>query len=96
MHSGEPCLILEDGIDYDSFPEAADAWASRLQFAVRDKVDGPDVRLWICEREGKRYRLAFDDWFPELSLEPCDAEAAVEIPRIGAAIGAVQPGATER
>jgi hypothetical protein len=87
MHSGNPSIVLEDGIDYDSFPDAADRWARQLGLRVVHKVDGPDARLWECEKDGRKFRLVFDDWFPELSLEPQNAAAAAEIPLIGRNIG---------
>jgi hypothetical protein len=87
MHSGNLSIVLEDGIDYDSFPSAAERWARKLALRVVNKVDGPDARLWECEKDGKKFCLVFDDWFPEINLEPQDAEASAEIPRIGREIG---------
>jgi hypothetical protein len=93
MHSGDLCLVLEEGVDYDSFPAVAERWAKKLGLSLARKVDGPCEHLWECERSGKTFRLAYDDWFPEISLEPCDAEAAREIPSIGAALGAKEQNA---
>ena len=91
MHSGKRSLVLEDGIDYDSFPTAADTWANRLGLRVTEKLDGPAERLWSCEKEGHQFYLAYDDWFPEISLEPRDDGAALEVQRIGAALVAHEP-----
>ena len=88
MHSGKQSLVLEEGIDYESFPAAAEKWANHLNLRVSEKTDGPSERLWACEKEGKQYWLAFDDWFPEISLEPRDDAAASEILKIGFALGA--------
>ena len=87
MHSGHRSIVLEDGVDYDSFPSAAGRWTRRLGLRVVHKTDGPDARLWECEKDGRKYCLVFDDWFPELNLEPQNAEAAAEIPQIGREIG---------
>jgi hypothetical protein len=87
MHSGNRSIVLEDGVDYDSFPDAAGRWAHKLAFRVVHNIDGPDARLWECEKNGRKFCLVFDDWFPELNLEPQNAEAAAEIPQIGREIG---------
>jgi hypothetical protein len=93
MHSGNRSLVLEEDIDYDSFPAAAESWAKKLGLRVAEKIDGPSERLWGCDKEGKQFWLAFDDWFHEISLEPRDDEAASAISGIGASIGARQPKA---
>ena len=93
MHSGKQSLVLEENIDYESFPAAAAKWATELSLRIFEKVDGPSERLWGCEKEGRQFWLAFDDWFPEISLEPRDDAAAAEILRIGASLDAQPPDA---
>ena len=88
MHSGNFSIILEEGIDFDSFPDAAERWIQVLDLHVTQKVDGPDVRLWNCERNGKKFWLAYDSWFPTINLEPQNDEAGAEIQNIGSAIRA--------
>jgi hypothetical protein len=91
MHSGNRSLVLEEDIDYESFPIAAEKWAKTLGLHIVQKIDGPGERLWGCDKDGKQFWLAFDDWFPEISLEPRDDEAAAAISSIGASIGAHEP-----
>lgn len=88
MHSGSRCVVLESGIDFDSFPSAAERWAKKLDLRILKRADGPDERVWDCERKGKKFWLAYDHWFPTISLEPQDAEAGAEIKSIGDALGA--------
>jgi len=88
MHSGNFSLILEEEIDFYSFPEAAERWIKVLGLGVIQKIDGPDARLWDCERNGKKYWLAYDAWFPTINLEPQNDEAGTEMAEIGKAIGA--------
>jgi hypothetical protein len=88
MHSGNRCIVLEDGVDYHSFPRLAERWAAKLSLAIRRKADGLDERVWECERKGMKFWLAHDHWFPTINLEPKDADAAAEISSIGSEIGA--------
>ena len=87
MASGEYSLILEGGVDWHSFPSFAEKWVQRLSLLVIEKVDSVDVRLWVCEKNGKRFWLAHDDWFPSISLEPQNGEAGEEIFQIGKSLG---------
>lgn len=90
MHSGNSCIVLEGDVDFDSFPKVAERWATKLSLIVTQKIDGLDERIWECERNGKKFWLAHDHWFPTISLEPKNAEAAAEIFRIGNEIGAYE------
>jgi hypothetical protein len=87
MHSGNCCIVLEEGVDYGSFPRFAERWAAKLSLTIQKRADGLDARIWECERNGKKFWLAHDNWFPTISLEPKDAEAAAEIASIGIEIG---------
>lgn len=91
MQCGRQSLVLEEGINYDSFSAAAEKWARQLDLHVTEKIDGAGERLWLCERAGRPFWLAFDDWFPEISLEPRDNAAAAEILVIGTALGVSEP-----
>ena len=91
MHSGNRSVVLEADIDYDSFAAAAERWAKILDLRILKKADGPDVRVWDCERQGKKFWLSFDHWFPTISLEPQDAAAASDIQDIGTKLGAKEP-----
>ena len=88
MASGRRCLVLEEGIDYDLFPAAAARWATRCDLRIVEKLDGVSERLWGCESSGHQLWLAYDDWFPQINLEPRDDQATAEIERIGLVIGA--------
>jgi hypothetical protein len=86
MQSGNRSIVLEDGVDYDSFPRLAERWAVKLSLAIRSKADGLDERVWECERNGTKFWLAYN-------LEPQDADAAAEISSIGSEIGADEKSA---
>ena len=88
MHSGNRSIVLEADIDYGSFAAAAERWAKCLDLRILKRADGPDARVWDCERQGKKFWLSFDHWFPTLNLEPQDAAAASEIQDIGVTLDA--------
>ncbi len=83
MASGNKSLVLNDGVNYDNFPIFANKWVEKLQLTVVDKVDGPSERIWKVDKNGIKYLLAYDDWSPEISLEPQDSEAGKDIFEIG-------------
>ncbi len=82
MASGNSAIVLQDGVSYDNFPAIADYWVQRLSLIVIKNLDGPDARIWDCLRDGKKFWLSFDDWFPEIHLEPQDDIAGAEIENI--------------
>jgi hypothetical protein len=87
MRSGNLAIVLEGGVGYDSFGTFAKKWTSRLSLRVTKRVDGAGERIWECEHGGCRYWLAYDDWFPHISLEPQNAEAGEHILAIGQSLG---------
>lgn len=95
MASGNRCLVLEDGIDYGSFASAAERWAGKLDLRILSREDGLDIRVWDCVREGKLFWLAYDHWFPTISLEPQNAEAGTELEKLGVSLGAQNDSASD-
>jgi hypothetical protein len=96
MHSGNLAIVLDSGVDYDSFPTFAKKWISKLSLKVKKQVDGAGERIWGCEHDGYSFWLAYDDWFPHISLEPQNAEAGEHILSIGLSLGLdrdAEPGA---
>ena len=87
MASGDMAIILDDGVSYESFPAFAKHWADRLRLTIVRQVDGPAERIWECQREGCQFWLAFDDWFPEISLEPMNSDSNQLIQVIAAEAG---------
>jgi hypothetical protein len=87
MHSGNFAIVLDDGVDYDSFAVFAKKWISKLALKVKKRVDGAGERILDCEHDGYSYWLAYDDWFPHISLEPQNAEAGEHILSIGLSLG---------
>ncbi len=99
MHSGNFAIVLDDGVDYDSFASFAKKWISELSLNLKKRFDGAGERVWECEHEGYSYWLAYDDWFPQISLEPQNAEAGEHILSIGLLLGLVgsaEPCATPK
>lgn len=87
MHSGNVAIVLDKGVDYNSFPAFAKKWTSKLSLKVKRRIDGAGERIWECEHDGYLFWLAHDDWFPQISLEPQNAEAGRHILTIGLALG---------
>lgn len=87
MASGDLSIVLEDGVDYMDYSRYAKKWATRLSLNVVNTVDGLREKLLECERGGRLFWLAWDDWFQEISLEPQDHEAGEHIKKIAAEIG---------
>lgn len=90
MNSGQFSIILEEGVTYDNFPRIARKWVKKLSLKVIRKIDGPGERMWVCKREGYKYWLVHDDWFPEISLEPQNIKAGNYILKIGSELGIVE------
>ena len=87
MASGNIAIVLDEGVDYDNFPQFLDKWVKALNLQIIKQADGPDARVCDCTLEGYMFWLSYDDWFPEISLEPQDAAAGSIIPQIGKRIG---------
>jgi hypothetical protein len=88
MCNGNPCIVLQDGVNYDNFPGIAERWVKTLGLVASKKINGPGERIWECSRDGCSFWLGYEDWFPEIFLEPQNAEAAARIDEIGREIGA--------
>lgn len=89
MHSGNLAIVLDNGVDYDSFPAFAKKWASKLSLKITGRVDGVEERIWECKHDGYSYWLTYDNWFPQISLEPQNTEAGEHIFTIGLALGLI-------
>ena len=87
MACGDQSIVLESGVSYESFPKCAARWAERLRLTITKRIDGPSEHIWECHRDGCWFWLAFDDWFPEISLEPKDHDAGQLILTIASEVG---------
>lgn len=91
MSSGATCIVLEDGVCYDNFQSKAEKWAESLGLTITSKLDGISERLWFAKLGSAELILTYDDWFPELHLDPKNKEASEIIAEIGNRIQARKP-----
>lgn len=73
MASGSLCLVLQEPISWEAFPEWAELWCRRLKATRIDEAEGIDERLWSVSVGGNLYWLVYDSWQAALTLEPQQA-----------------------
>jgi hypothetical protein len=52
---------LQSHEDWDDIERAAELLEVQLGWRVREKLDGPDARVWHCTKGELRLSLVFDD-----------------------------------
>ena len=72
MASGNLCLELTEAGTWESFLGFAEKWATEIGAEITDRVDGPDVRVWIIAYEGQSLKLAYDDYPNGVTVEARD------------------------
>jgi hypothetical protein len=82
MHNGNLCVELTDAGTWMSFERFAEEWASQIGAEIRDRLDGPDVRVWRIVYEGHTLRLVYNDYPNGISVEAVDAESNVAIEKL--------------
>lgn len=87
MASGNKCIVLQENVNYDNFDEIADIWTKTLKMQVKDKTNGMSEKIWKGKIEGKEFYLSYDNWSPDISLEPINEEANELVLLIGKNMG---------
>ena len=74
MASGHLCLSLSEHVSWEAFPNFANLLLSGLGGRVKERLDGPEIRLWQVEFGSSAVRLVFDDYPLMVSLESSDTQ----------------------
>jgi hypothetical protein len=82
--TGKAELIAAGECEWQDFPERAQAIVDRLGMVVTEKIDGLDGRLWIAYLREARFCIAWDIWFPEVSIVAWDDTPEAELQRLAA------------
>jgi len=82
MHNGNLCVELTEAGTWESFEGFAEAWTSQIGATIRDRVDGPDVRVWRIVYDRYVLRLVYNDYPNGISVEAADAESNVAIEKL--------------
>jgi hypothetical protein len=80
MASGELSLLLTDRVQWESFPDYANAVLLIVGGTVVERVDGPDERVWTVSIGGQPFWLAHDE--VGVSLDSKSRESSRLIPSI--------------
>jgi len=70
----QSCLYISALVNWDNFPEAANALAFLLNARITTKDVGADLHRWQFDFEGVRLYLIFEDTSESLWLELDQAE----------------------
>jgi hypothetical protein len=76
MANGQNCIELTEEGTWESFPRFAQALATQINAEIVERVDGPDVRLWIIRVADHDLSLVYDDFPNGVSLEPRDSSSS--------------------
>jgi hypothetical protein len=80
--TGKAELIAAGECEWQEFPQRAQAIVDHFGMVVTDKIDGLDERIWIaCVREA-HFCIAWDIWFPEVSLVAWKGTPEAELQRL--------------
>lgn len=76
MHSGNWCIELTEEGSWESFPKFAEKFAEQVGFAIINRADSIDIRIWEVEYLNQRIRLVYEDFPNGISLESISASGA--------------------
>ena len=84
--ASSPQLLLGGEYQWRDFPRCARALSDRFGMTVVEKIDGPDVRMWITRLGAAEFCISWDDWLLEVCVmawadTPPDAVADLIAPR---------------
>ena len=80
MASGELSLLLTEHVQWESFPDYANAILRLVGGSVVDRADGPAERVWTVSIGGQLFWLAHDEI--GVSLDSKGSESTLLIPSI--------------
>src|SRR5215218_9133194 len=66
--SGKPQLVVGGECGWGEFPARARAVVRLFGMKPVEKVDGPDLRMWITRVGGEEFCISWDDWFFALTV----------------------------
>ncbi|MFJ4056596.1 DUF3630 family protein [Pseudomonas sp. NPDC089743] len=69
MHSGRACLNLTSSINWEEFPDYAQAVLNLLDGNINKKTDAVDVRIWEVIIDKEKFYLTYDDFPAMVSIE---------------------------
>jgi len=75
MASGHLCLNLSEKISWEIYPDFAESIIKICDGTVKDKVESPEMRIWIVVIAQQELRLVYEDYPQLVSLESCSDEA---------------------
>lgn len=76
MHSGNWCIELTEEGNWEYFPRFAEAFSKQIGFAIINRADAVDMRIFEIEYLGQRIRLVYEDFPNGISLESMNASGA--------------------
>lgn len=74
MASGRLYLNLSEQISWESYPHYAEYIVHLCDGVIKDKIESPDVRIWIVAIAQQEIRLVYEDYPQIVSLESCSCE----------------------
>lgn len=70
MASGCESLELTEAGTWESFPSFAAKFVEQIGATVIEKIEAPDMHLWVIEYEGTKLNFVYDDFPNGVSVEP--------------------------
>jgi hypothetical protein len=84
MANGRDCVELTEDGTWESFPALAQALVKQVGANVLERIDGPDIRLWIILVDGHKLSLVYNDYPNGITIEPRDDSSSTLIARMHA------------
>lgn len=79
MHAENWSIELTEEGNWESFPRFAEVFSKQIGFAIINRTDAVDMRIFEIEYLGQRIRLVYEDFPNGISLESMSASGAAVI-----------------